>query len=113
MARNPGSGTWPASWARWSRCDARDSDSSCSPTITFTRCRWPISRPAERRADKSRLTELTRLRKERFELMAQLERLPDDMVFFTQITMEAAEDPEFLAAMRSAKIRARSSASNR
>ena len=60
---------------------------------------------AERRADKSRLTELTRLRKERFELMAQLERLPEDMVFFTQITMEAAEDPEFLAAMRRARIR--------
>ena len=60
---------------------------------------------AERRADKSRLTELTRLRKERFELMAQLEQLPDDMVFFTQITMEAAEDPEFLAAMRRARIR--------
>ena len=35
--------------------------------------------------------------------MAQLERLPDDMVFFTQITMEAAEDPEFLAAMRRAQ----------
>ena len=37
--------------------------------------------------------------------MAQLEQLPDDMVFFTQITMEAAEDPEFLAAMRRARIR--------
>jgi tRNA A37 methylthiotransferase MiaB len=60
---------------------------------------------AERRADKRQLIELTALRRERFELMAQLERLPDDMVFFTQITMEAAEDPEFLAAMRRAKIR--------
>ena len=37
--------------------------------------------------------------------MAQLERLPDDMVFYTQITMEAAEDPEFLDAMRRARIR--------
>ena len=37
--------------------------------------------------------------------MAQLERLPDDMVFYTQITMEAAEDPEFLEAMRRARIR--------
>ncbi len=45
--------------------------------------------------------------------MAALERLPDDMVFFTQITMEAAEDPEFLAAMRRARIGARSSASSR
>jgi radical SAM superfamily enzyme YgiQ (UPF0313 family) len=60
---------------------------------------------AERRTDKARLAELTRLRRERFELMAELERLPEDMVFFTQITMEAAEDPEFLAAMRRARIR--------
>ena len=60
---------------------------------------------ADRRADKLRFAELTTLRRERFELMAQLERLPDDMVFFTQITMEAAEDPEFLAAMRRARIR--------
>ena len=37
--------------------------------------------------------------------MAQLAQLPDDMVFFTQITMEAAEDPEFLDAMRRARIR--------
>ena len=37
--------------------------------------------------------------------MAQLEQLPDDLVFYTQITMEAAEDPEFLIAMRRAKIR--------
>jgi radical SAM superfamily enzyme YgiQ (UPF0313 family) len=60
---------------------------------------------ADRRTDKMRFGELTRLRRERFELMAQLERLPDDMVFFTQITMEAAEDPEFLAAMRRARIK--------
>jgi tRNA A37 methylthiotransferase MiaB len=60
---------------------------------------------AARREDKRRLAELTSLREERFELMAHLERMPDDMVFFTQITMEAAEDPEFLAAMRRARIR--------
>ena len=60
---------------------------------------------AERRTDKLQLAALTALRRERFALMAQLERLPDDMVFFTQITMEAAEDPEFLAAMRRARIR--------
>ena len=41
-----------------------------------------------------------RIRAERFELMARLAQLPDDMVFFTQITMEAAEDPEFLDAMQ-------------
>jgi len=60
---------------------------------------------AARRTDKARFIELTRLRRERFELMTALERLPDDMVFFTQITMEAAEDREFLAAMRRARIR--------
>jgi tRNA A37 methylthiotransferase MiaB len=60
---------------------------------------------AERRADKQHLARLMALRQDRFELMAQLEGLPDDMVFFTQITMEAAEDPEFLAAMRRARIR--------
>src|SRR4029078_2264444 len=37
--------------------------------------------------------------------MAALAELPDDMVFFTQITMEAAEDPEFLAAMKKANIK--------
>ena len=37
--------------------------------------------------------------------MAQLAKLPDDLVFYTQITMEAAEDPTFLDAMRRAKIR--------
>ncbi len=37
--------------------------------------------------------------------MARLEQLPDDLVFYTQITMEAAEDTEFLDAMRRAHIR--------
>jgi radical SAM superfamily enzyme YgiQ (UPF0313 family) len=60
---------------------------------------------ADRRADKSRYAALSALRQERFELMAQMAKLPDDMVFYTQITMEAAEDPEFLAAMRRARIR--------
>ncbi len=60
---------------------------------------------ADRRADKRHLNELKALREERFELMRQLEKLPNDMVFYTQITMEAAEDPEFLDAMRRARIR--------
>ncbi|HTL43808.1 MAG TPA: radical SAM protein [Vicinamibacterales bacterium] len=60
---------------------------------------------ADRRADKRQLAALSSIREERFELMARLEQLPDDMVFYTQITMEAAEDPEFLAAMRRARIR--------
>ncbi len=60
---------------------------------------------ADRRSDKAQLAVLRSLRQARFELMAQLERLPRDMVFYTQITMEAAEDPEFLAAMQRARIR--------
>ena len=60
---------------------------------------------ADRRLDKGQHAALTRTREERFELMSRLERLPDDMVFYTQITMEAAEDPAFLAAMRRARIR--------
>jgi len=60
---------------------------------------------ARRRADPTRLHELEAIRQERFDLMAQLEKLPNDLVFFTQITMEAAEDPEFLDAMRRAHIR--------
>ena len=52
-----------------------------------------------------RLNELKALRAERFELMERLAKLPSDMNFFTQITMEAAEDTEFLAAMRKARIK--------
>ena len=44
-------------------------------------------------------------RDERFELMEGLSKLPKDMTFFTQITMEAAEDPEYLDAMARARIR--------
>mgnify|MGYP000890745132 CR=1 FL=1 len=44
------------------------------------------------------------MREERFELMARLSKIPGDLVFFTQITMEAAEDDEFLEAMRNAQI---------
>jgi radical SAM superfamily enzyme YgiQ (UPF0313 family) len=53
----------------------------------------------------TRLNELKAIRAERFELMARLAQLPSDMIFFTQITMEAAEDPEFLDAMRNANIK--------
>jgi radical SAM superfamily enzyme YgiQ (UPF0313 family) len=60
---------------------------------------------AERQANQSRLAGLRTLREERFELMERLAELPGDMVFYTQITMEAAEDPEFLEAMRRARIR--------
>ncbi len=60
---------------------------------------------ARRRTDPARLNELEAIRARRFELMAQLAELPEDLVFFTQITMEAAEDTEFLDAMRRARIR--------
>ncbi len=62
-------------------------------------------RMASRRSDPAHLEQLKATRAERFELMAGLERLPSDTVFFTQITMEAAEDPEFLEAMRRAHIK--------
>ena len=60
---------------------------------------------ASRRADQSQYQTLSAIRAERFELMRRLAELPNDMVFFTQITMEAAEDPEFLDAMRNARIK--------
>ena len=59
---------------------------------------------AARRQDPARLHQLEAMRAERFELMARLAELPDDLVFFTQITMEAAEDTAFLDAMRTARI---------
>lgn len=52
-----------------------------------------------------RVAELQEMRAQRFELMRNLATLPPDMVFFTQITMEAAEDPEFLDAMKKANIK--------
>lgn len=60
---------------------------------------------AKRQNNAARYSELKALRDERFELMKRLALLPSDLVFFTQITMEAAEDPEFLNAMRAARIK--------
>jgi radical SAM superfamily enzyme YgiQ (UPF0313 family) len=60
---------------------------------------------AERQHNAARLEQLRALRAERFELMDRLSQLPPDMVFFTQITMEAAEDGAFLDAMRRANIK--------
>jgi radical SAM superfamily enzyme YgiQ (UPF0313 family) len=59
---------------------------------------------AKRQNNAARVAELTAMREERFELMRRLAELPRDMVFFTQITMEAAEDPAFLDAMHKAHI---------
>ena len=60
---------------------------------------------ASRLQNKSRLHMLETIRAERFELMLRLAQLPSYIVFFTQITMEAAEDPDFLEAMRAARIK--------
>jgi radical SAM superfamily enzyme YgiQ (UPF0313 family) len=60
---------------------------------------------ARRLKDPTRLHELQALRADCFALMAQLAKLPHDTIFFTQITMEAAEDPKFLDAMKAAHIR--------
>ena len=62
-------------------------------------------RMAARRRDTTELNRLEAIRADRFALMEGLARLPGDTVFFTQITMEAAEDPEFLEAMRRAHIK--------
>src|SRR5712692_1511229 len=60
---------------------------------------------AERQGNRRRVDELLSIRNDRFELMERLAALPKDMVFYTQITMEAAEDPLFLDAMRNANIK--------
>lgn len=60
---------------------------------------------AERQRNAARLEQLRTVRAERFELMDRLAQLRSDMVFFTQITMEAAEDTAFLDAMRRANIK--------
>jgi radical SAM superfamily enzyme YgiQ (UPF0313 family) len=60
---------------------------------------------AARRSDPARLRALEEVRAQRFELLERLSLLPKDTVFFTQITMEAAEDTAFLDAMRKARIR--------
>ena len=60
---------------------------------------------ARRRSDPALFDQLQSIRRSRFELMDLLAQLPDDLMLFTQITMEAAEDSEFLLAMRRAHIR--------
>lgn len=60
---------------------------------------------AKRQGNQARVDQLQAMRDERFELMERLAELPGDMIFFTQITMEAAEDPGFLDAMKKARIK--------
>ena len=57
------------------------------------------------REDTRHYLRLKSLRKERLQLMEQMARIGADIIFFTQITMEAAEDEEFLRAMQAARIR--------
>ena len=72
---------------------------------------YPVSltdiKNAERQGNQQKVDELNAIREERFELMARLADLPSDLTFFTQITMESAEDGRFLDAMRAAHIRGR------
>jgi radical SAM superfamily enzyme YgiQ (UPF0313 family) len=60
---------------------------------------------AKKQNNQGRVNQLQAMREERFQLMERLSELPKDMTFFTQITMEAAEDTGFLDAMRKARIR--------
>jgi len=60
---------------------------------------------AKRQNNQARVDQLEAMRKERFDLMERLSELPKDMTFFTQITMEAAEDAGFLDAMKKARIK--------
>jgi radical SAM superfamily enzyme YgiQ (UPF0313 family) len=62
-------------------------------------------RLARQQGNVERIAELESIRAERFVLMSRLAELPKDMVFYTQITMEAAEDIEFLKAMNKARIK--------
>ena len=70
---------------------------------------YPVSSQDLERAksheDQSRYERLRALRQERLYLMKQLARISDDLIFFTQITMEAAEDEEFMHAMKAAHIK--------
>jgi radical SAM superfamily enzyme YgiQ (UPF0313 family) len=60
---------------------------------------------ARKQNNLARVEQLEAMRAERFELMERLAEIPDSMTFFTQITMEAAEDTKFLDAMKKARIR--------
>ena len=70
---------------------------------------YPVSftdlRLAREQNNHARLDDLNRIRADRFLLMEELAKLPDDLAFFTQITMEAGEDGEYLDAMRKAHIK--------
>jgi hypothetical protein len=61
---------------------------------------------ASKLQDKSRYERLSSILAQRFSLMKELARIPaSDLILFTQVTMEAAENPDFLEAMRAARIK--------
>ena len=62
-------------------------------------------RLAKQQGNIQKLEELQQIRSDKFALMAAMARLPKDMVFFTQITMESAEDTDYLDAMKKANIK--------
>ncbi len=62
-------------------------------------------RLAREQNNEEKVESLLAIRNERFALMAELAKLPKDMVFFTQITMESAEDTDYLDAMHRANIK--------
>ena len=62
-------------------------------------------RLAREQNNHERVASLMETKAERFALMAEMAKLPKDMVFFTQITMESAEDGDYLDAMRKANIK--------
>jgi radical SAM superfamily enzyme YgiQ (UPF0313 family) len=70
---------------------------------------YPVSlndlRLAREQNNTAKVEELTAIRAERFQLMEELAKLPKDMVFYTQMTMEAGEDVVFLDAMKRANIK--------
>jgi radical SAM superfamily enzyme YgiQ (UPF0313 family) len=68
--------------------------------VTFTDLRL-----AREQGNTAKIDELTETRAERFLLMEELAKLPRDMVFYTQMTMEAGEDVAFLDAMKKANIK--------
>src|SRR5271169_6197728 len=68
--------------------------------VTFTDLRL-----AREQNNTAKLDQLEAMRQERFDLMERLAKLPKDMVFYTQMTMEAAEDTGFLDAMKKANIK--------
>jgi radical SAM superfamily enzyme YgiQ (UPF0313 family) len=68
--------------------------------VTYTDIRL-----ATEQHNQARVDELLAIRNERYSLMEELAKLPRDMVFFTQMTMEAGENPDYLDAMRRANIK--------